>query len=167
MTEEDMGFFKQQEEEEAPKTFEMTEDETQDMDIKQPKPFFKEPTKCDVVDAVFFKHENKETDKNGSTYTPFQITITFRTEDSGIEFKETYRGGRVYVNEEGKTSIYIGPKSALGKVKNEMLRSKIDIGRNIKSFGDALKDKKVQMIGETISFQGDKYEKNFIHAFLI
>lgn len=167
MSEEEIGFFDKKEEKDMPNTLEMSEDETTDMNIKQPKPFFKEPTKCDIIDAVFFKMENTETDKKGAEYTPFQLNVTFTTVDSGIEFKETYRGGRIYINEEGKQSIYIGPKSALGKVKFEAMRSKLDIGRSIKSFGDALKDRQVQMIGETINYQGDKFEKNFIQTFLI
>ena len=97
---EEMEFWKNNvKKEEQAKQEEMGDDEMGGMKLKVPKPLFSTPTKCKIVEAKFFKNELQEKDSKQVEYTPFHIVLTF-SEIGGkqVEFKETYRGGRLYVN---------------------------------------------------------------------
>jgi hypothetical protein len=143
------------------KTSEMDDEELSTMKLKVPKPIFSQATKCKITDLKFFKLDEKEKDKKGNEYTPFFITLTFVEEGKGTEFRETYRGGRVYENA-GRTSIYIGPSSALGRLKATCADFGISIGNTVKEWSKAMLGLMCTLKSETVMYQGKKYEKNYL-----
>jgi len=165
----DAEFWKgapKKEEDEMPQTIEMDDKEMGTMKLKSPKPIFKDPTKCKIVDIKFYKLEENEVDKKGNEYIPFFATLDFEeSEGEKREFKETYRGGRFYEND-GKTSIYIGKISAIGKFKIVCVENDIDPGANIKTWAEAVVGKEVLVKSGIVQFAGKDYDKNFVVSFV-
>ena len=145
---------------------EMGDDLTGSMKLKVPKPVFNIPTKCKVIEMKFFKVAKLEKNQNNDgEYTPFFATVSFQ-EVGGkeIEFRETYRGGRMYVKEDGTSSTYIGPTSSLGKFKAICVDNKLAVGNSIKEWAEAVKDTVCTMKAETVTYLGKKYDKNIVMA---
>lgn len=165
MTNEEMDFWKSPEaNEEKATSSEMEEEFMGTMKLKAPKPVFNVPTKCKIVDAKFFKNDKKEEDSKKNEYIAFFITITFKKLDGNeSEFTETYRGGRLYDNN-GTTSIYIGPASSLGRLKAACLDNGIKIGSSISDWKSALIGLDATLKSEIVQYAGKKYDKNFVYA---
>ncbi|TRZ49321.1 MAG: hypothetical protein D4S01_08840 [Dehalococcoidia bacterium] len=166
-TEED-GFWNAKapaaEEKEREITEELDESAMGAMKLKSPKPVFTTPTKCKILGAKFFKVDKTEKDSRQVDYTPFQVTVTYAPDgNDAAEFKETYRGGRLYANPNG-TSIYIGPASALGRFKASCIEGGIKVGDSIKDFAISVVDVKCILKSETVMFGGKKFDKNYIQS---
>ena len=158
----DMEFFKGKEDPEAPVSEEIGNEEMAGMKLKIPKPIYDKATKCKILDVKFFKNETPEKDKNGTEYIPFFATVSYQeVANAAVEFKETYRGGRLYITPE-KTSLYIGPQSAMGKMKIACVESGIMIGNNVMAWAASMKDKIATLKSDTVTWQGKKYDKNYI-----
>lgn len=150
---------------------EIGDDQIGTMKLKVPKPIFNTPTKCKIVEMKFFKVDKVEKNqKNDGEYTPFFATVTFQ-EIGGkeVEFKENYRGGRMYVNKDDKTgqvrnSTYIGPMSSLGKLKAVCVDNKINVGSTIKEWAENVKGTIATVKAESIMYLGKKYDKNTVLA---
>ena len=131
--------------------------------LSKEKVLFKEETKVQLKDVKLFKMEDKEKDRNDEPYTPFFITVEFA--DNGKVFEETYRGGRIY-EKEGKKNFYIGPNSAMGKLKTTSIESGITIGPSVKTWVEAIKNHDVIVKSQTVQFGGKDYEKNYVQKVL-
>jgi len=167
MNDESMDFWQQKvpaKKDEAPKMDAFLDEEAESMKLKLPKPVYEQPTKCEIVSAKFFKMQDKEKDRNGVEYTPFQLQVMYKEVDDGREFTETYRGGRVYIKDD-KQSMYIGQKTALGRLKAVCIDNKLDIGLNISTWATNLTGKVVVLKADIVMFEGKKYDKNFVVAF--
>lgn len=144
---------------------EMDAELTGSMKLKTPKPVFNTPTKCKLIDMKFFKvAKTEKNQKNDGEYTPFFATVTFK-ELGGkeSEFKESYRGGRIYVNkEDGKNSTYIGPTSSLGRFKAICVDNHMNVGNSIKEWADMVVGATCTLKAETVTYLGKKYEKNTV-----
>lgn len=167
MANEEDGFWEAKapsNEKEREATEELDESMMGSMKLKSPKPSFNVPTKCRITEAKFFKVDKTEKDSKQVDYTPFQITVTYVQDgNDAIEFKETYRGGRLYANPNG-TSIYIGPASSLGRFKASCIEGGIKIGSSVKEFAAAVVGVKCMLKSETVMFGGKKFEKNFVQS---
>lgn len=166
MKSEEEGFWdvKKPVEEQKENTEEMNDSEMGSMKLKAPKPVFNEDTPCKIMEAKFFKIDKLEKDSKQVEYTPFQVTVTFAKKDNdAIEFKETYRGGRLY-NDPNGTSVYIGPNSSLGRFKAVCIEGGIKVGNTVKDFAEAVKGLDCVLKSETVMFAGKKYEKNFVQS---
>lgn len=148
---------------------EMGDELTGSMKLKTPKPVFNTPTKCKVLEMKFFKvAKTEKNQKNDGEYTPFFATVTFK-EIGGkeSEFKENYRGGRMYENKDEKTgavrsSTYIGPTSSLGRLKAVCIDNKVSVGNSLKEWADNVKDATVTVKAETVTYLGKKFDKNTV-----
>jgi len=131
MTDEKQEFWDEKEgetvegkkEDEMMETEELSGDDMGAMKIKVPKPLYTTPTKVKIVGAKFFKVDDESFDRNQKPFKSFFITLTFQDPTTGVEFQESYRGGRIYVQEDGSVSTYIGPNSALGQLKARCIES--------------------------------------------
>ena len=150
----------------APASTELGEEEAGTMDINAQKPLFKTAGKVKIVAMKLFKQDEKEKDSKETLYTPFFTTMDFKEIDGEqAEFSETYRGGRLYDND-GKTKVYIGPNSALGRLKAVCVEAKIEIGTTIKTWADSVIGKEVMVQSQVVRFQGKDYEKNYVISFV-
>lgn len=144
---------------------EMGDELTGNMKLKVPKPVFNSPTKCKVVEMKFYKVAKTEKNKNNDgEFTPFFATVTFQ-EVGGkeIEFRENYRGGRMYAaTGDKKASTYIGPTSSLGKLKAVCVDNKISIGNSLKEWGENIKGSTAVLKAEVVQYLGKKFDKNVV-----
>jgi hypothetical protein len=112
----------------------------------------------------FFKVAKLEKNqKNDGEYTPFFATVTFQ-EIGGreVEFKENYRGGRMYDNKEKGQSTYIGALSSLGKLKAVCVDNKVSVGNSLKEWAANITGCTATMKAETVTYLGKKYDKNTV-----
>jgi len=130
-----------------------------DIQLSKEKPVFKEQTQVQLVEAKLFKMDEPEEDRNKEKYIPFFVTVTYDKE--GKQFDETYRGGRIY-EKEGKKNFYIGPNSAMGKLKTVCLESNVVIGPSVKTWISAIKNRDVIVQAQTVMYGGKEYEKNYV-----
>ena len=145
---------------------EIDDDASESMKLRAPKPVFNTPTKCTLLEMKFFKvGKTEKNQKNDGEYTPFYATVTFK-EIGGkeTEFKESYRGGRIYAKDDGTTSTYIGPTSSLGKFKAICVDNKVSVGNSVKEWATNVKDTVCTLKAETVTYLGKKYEKNTVMA---
>lgn len=151
---------------EAPKSTELGDEEANRMDINAQKPLFKTAGKVKIVVMKLFKQDEREKDSKDTLYTPFFTTMDFEeVGGEGAKFSETYRGGRLYDND-GVTKVYIGPNSALGRLKTVCIEAKIEIGATIKTWADSVIGKEVMVQSQVVRFQGKDYEKNYVVSFV-
>jgi hypothetical protein len=164
---EEMEFFKKAKQEEK-KSIEMDEDEIDSASLKVPTPVFDKPTECEITEVKFYKSEDKAFDKNKTEYTPFMMSISFKEKDKPISqaFTITYRGGKFY-NKKDKdgndyVSTYIGPLSAMGKLKASCVNSGIDPGLSLTTWKEALRGKIATLQAQKIIYEGKTYDKNVV-----
>jgi hypothetical protein len=145
---------------------EMIDDEMGSLKIKVPKPLFTSPTRCTIEEVKFYKMDTNEKNKNDDTeYTPFYVSVKFKeVGGKDREFIESYRGGRTYAKD-GKITTYIGPDSAMGKLKAVCIDNKIDLGNTVKDWATGMVGKTAILKSDIVIFAGKKYEKNFVVAF--
>lgn len=149
---------KAQNKEEQSKFSAMDED-LDTIQLSKEKPVYKEATQVELVGGNLFKMDEAEEDRNKEKYIPFFVTVEFNAD--GKKFEETYRGGRIY-EKDGKKSFYIGPNSAMGRLKTVCLESGIVIGPSVKTWMEAIKNKNVIVQAQTVMFGGKSYEKNYV-----
>jgi hypothetical protein len=155
-------FFKNKEDPDEPLAEELSIDEMSQMKLKVPRPLYDKLTKCKIREAKFFKNDAPEKDAKQNSYIPFFVTIEFQEiARPEIVFKETYRGGRIYTNKD-QQKLYLGPASALGKIKIACIENGLPIGNSIKEWGEAMVGKTVSLKADTVMYGGKKYEKNYI-----
>ena len=140
------------------KKFSAMDEDLGDIQLSKEKPVYKEETKVQLVEAKLFKMDEQETDRNNEKFTPFFVTVTY--DHDGKSFDETYRGGRIY-EKDGKKSFYIGPNSAMGRLKTTCLESNVVIGPSVKTWIAAIKNRDVIVQAQTVMFGGKAYEKNY------
>lgn len=162
----DDGFWKQtnsSKKEEQNKSTEMNDTEISGMNLKTPKPLYKQATRCKIDQVKLFKEDDKQKDSKDTMYTPFFMTVSF-TGAEGEKFDETYRGGRLY-EDDGKTTVYVGPNSALGRLKKACIESRVEIGTTIKTWATSMENKEVVLQSQIVTFGGKTYEKNYVISF--
>jgi hypothetical protein len=170
MTDEKQEFWDEKEggsitpkkEDEMMEAEELSGDDMGAMKIKVPKPLYEQPTKVKITGAKFLKVDEEVFDRNQKPYKAFFITLNFQDPSNGVEFQESYRGGRIYVQEDGSVSTYIGPNSALGQLKAKCIENNISIGNNIKEWAASMIGKEATMKMTEIAFQGKTWKKNLI-----
>ena len=131
--------------------------------LSKEKVLYKEEGKVQLRDVKLFKMEEQVKEMGKDPYTPFFITVEFA--DNGKVFEETYRGGRIY-EKEGKKNFYIGPNSAMGKLKKATIDSGVTIGPSVKTWIEAIKNHDVIVKAQTVQFGGKDYEKNYVQRIL-
>lgn len=142
-------------------------DELEEMKVKSPKPAYEQETEVEIKDMKFYRRDEVKKDTQQNPYTSFFVQMTYREEgDGGIEFSETYNGGRFYKKDDGSSSIYIGPKSQLGRFQNRCTEAGIPIGTSFKSWGAAVKGRKVFLKNIPSQFEGESYVKNQVVRFV-
>jgi hypothetical protein len=145
---------------------ELDMDELEGMKVRSPKPAYDNETEVLIQDMKFYRRDEVKKDKANTAYTSFFVQLTFKeTGDGGIEFTETYNGGRFY-DRDGQTQIYIGPKSQLGRFQNRCTEAGIPIGTSFKSWISAIKGKKVMLKNIPSQFEGQQYVKNQVTKFI-
>jgi len=131
--------------------------------LSKEKVLYKEDSKVQLKDIKLFKMSDKEKDRNNKLYIPFFIIVEYA--DNGKLFEETYRGGRIY-EDDGKKSFYIGPNSAMGKLKTTSINSGVTIGPSVKTWIEAIKNRDVIVKSQIVQFGGKDYEKNYVQKIL-
>jgi len=139
--------------------FSAMDEDLGDIQLSKDKPIYKEPTAVQLVEANLFKMDDAEVDRNKESYIPFFIVVTYNKD--GKQFDETYRGGRIY-EKEGKKNFYIGPTSAMGRLKAVCLESGVVIGPSVKTWIESIKNRDVIIQAQTVMFGGKSYEKNYV-----
>ena len=146
------------------KSFVAMDEDLDNIKLSKEKVLYKEESKVLLKDVKLFKMEEKEKNRNdGEEYTPFFITVEFA--DGNKLFEETYRGGRIY-EKDGKKNFYIGPNSAMGKLKTTTINSGINVGPSVKTWIEAIKNHDVIVKAQTVQFGGKDYEKNYVQKVL-
>jgi len=145
------------------KSYVEMDDDLDSIQLSKEKVLYKEEAKVTLKDVKLFKMEDPVKDTKGVDYVPFFITVEFA--DGNKMFEETYRGGRIYDND-GRKSYYIGPNSAMGKLKTTTINSGVTIGPSVKTWIEAIKNRDVIVKSQTVQFGGKDYEKNYVQRIL-
>lgn len=143
----------------------ISDEELQTMSIKTKKPEYNIPTEATITGVTFKKDLRPGKDSKEIIYTPFNMVVSYHVESDGSNFYETCGGGRFYTNE-GVRKEYIGPTSAMGRIKALCISSKIDIGMTFPSWAKALIGKKVMLKAEPTLYAGKKGYKNMPVSFV-
>lgn len=122
------------------------------------KPTFEKVTTMTVEEAEFKLLNQSKKDGKDQEYFPFYLTVTYDYE--GQKLYENYGGGRKY----SEDNYWIGPKSALGKLKKKV-DSTFDYDGTLNGLVASIKNNKVGVLTEKTMYLDQVYPKNIIQHF--
>jgi|GEM_PF-4258453 len=122
------------------------------------KPIFDKVTTMVITDAEFKLVSDLRKDKKNQDYKPFYLSVTYDFE--GKPLYENYGGGRKY----SEDNYWIGPKSALGKLKKK-IDTTFDYDGTLNGLIKAIKNSQVGVLTEKTMYQDTVYPKNIIQHF--
>ena len=122
------------------------------------KPTFDKVTTMIVTDAEFKMVSVPKKDNQDKEYKPFYLSVTYEFE--GKQLYENYGGGRKYAED----NHWIGPKSALGKLKKK-IDTTFDYDGTLKGMITVIKNNQVGVLTEKTMYLDTMYPKNIIQHF--